>query len=430
MADWARTPPLVIDRAEGAYLIDAGGRRYIDGVSSLWVNVHGHGRPEIVEAIRRQAGLVAHSTLLGLTNAPAAELAARLCELSPDGLDKVFYSDSGSTAVEIAMKLAFQYCKQTGTPDKTRFVHLRDSYHGDTLGAVGVGGIGLFHAVYGPLIHPGIEVPNPRLFRDPDGRSPEAIRDWAVRELQKTLDQHGESIAAVVIEPLVQGAAGMLVQPSGYLRAVADSCKAAGVLLIADEVATGFGRTGSMFACSQEGVHPDFLCLAKGITGGTLPLAATLTTNRVYEAFLGKPAELRTFFHGHTYTGNPIACAAALASLDIFREEQVIEGLAPKVAQLAGLVRREFAGSRHLGDARQKGLMLGLELVADTTSNTPFPPSAQVGARVCAAARRHGVLLRPLGDTLVLMPPLSISNAQLETLVSATARAVSDVLDD
>ena len=318
---WAEEEPLVVERAEGTDLIDIDGRRYIDGVASLWCNVHGHRHPRIDAAVRAQLDSVAHSTMLGLSHRPAIELARRLVELAPPGLTRVFYSDSGSTAAEIALKMAFQYWRQRGE-ERPRFVALRMAYHGDTIGSVSVGGIDLFHSLYGPLLFDTLKA------------SPGDLDD-----VDRLLGEHAGEVAAVIMEPLVQGAAGMLMHPKGYLRGVRELCDRHDVLLILDEVATGFGRTGRMFACEHEDVAPDLLCLAKGITGGYLPLAATLAKERIYEGFLGEFEEFRTFFHGHTYTGNPLACAAALATLDVFEEERTLEGLAAKISLLRELLR-------------------------------------------------------------------------------------------
>ncbi len=411
MQDWNGGTPVVIERAEGNELIDAEGRRYLDGVSSLWTNVHGHGRREILEAIRTQLEQVQHTTLLGLANVPAIELAARLAELAPGSLSKVFYSDSGSTAVEIALKQAFQYWQHRGLSDKRLFVHLDEAYHGDTLGAVAVGGIGLFHQVFGPLIVDALAVPTPALV----GKAS------AIEALTRLLESRAQEIAALIIEPLVQGAGGMLIQPEGYLAEVAALCRRHEVLLIADEVATGFGRTGTMFACEHEGVEPDLMCLAKGISGGYLPLAATLATDDVYAAFLG---EGRTFYHGHTYTGNPLACAAALASLELFQTGSVLAAVGERAARLGELLRELAESSAYVYEVRQRGLMVGVELRAP---GGPFAPERRVGAQVCEAARGQGVMLRPLGDVIVLMPPLSITEEQLGTLVGAVAHGIDQV---
>ena len=425
MKEWMAGEPLVISRAEGNYLIDDSGRRYLDGVASLWVNVHGHGREEINNAIRAQLDQVAHTTLLGLATPTAALLAKKLTDLAPEGLSRVFYSDSGSTAVEIALKQAFQYWQHRGYENKRRFINLEASYHGDTLGAVAVGGIPIFHQVFAPLLPGGrqaaIEVPSPGV----RGHS----MDAALAALEQALDAHADEVAAFIFEPLVQGAGGMLMQPIGYLAEAAALCHEHNVLLIADEVATGFGRTGKMFACEQENVRPDLMCLAKGITGGYLPLAATLATEEVFSAFLGERSDYRTFFHGHTYTGNALACAAALASLEIFETDAVLAGVAEKSWHLAQLFKAHLADHRHVIDIRQRGLMCGIELARKPGAEESYPADEAVGARVCDAARSHGVVLRPLGDVIVLMPPLSITNQELDMVVEAIGQSIDDVLE-
>jgi adenosylmethionine---8-amino-7-oxononanoate aminotransferase len=395
---WVGEHPVIVERAEGTDLIDVEGNRYIDGVSSLWCNVHGHAHPRLDAAIREQLDRVAHSTMLGLSHRPAIELAQRLVALAPAGLTRVFYSDSGSTATEIALKMAFQYWRQRGQ-DRRRFVALRMAYHGDTIGSVSVGGIDLFHSLYEPLLF-------------------ETLRaePGDVTGMGRLLAEHDGEVAAVIMEPLVQGAAGMLVHPRGYLRAVRDLCDQHGVLLILDEVATGFGRTGRMFACQHEGVVPDLMCLAKGISGGYLPLAATLTSERIYEGFLGEHEQFRTFFHGHTYTGNPLACAAGLATLDVFRDERTLERLQPKIELLADLLE-PVAEHPAVSEVRRCGFMVGIELVEH-----PLP--ARIGHRVALEARRRGAIIRPLGDVVVLMPPLSISAEDLSRLVGITAEAI------
>ncbi|HEY4779614.1 MAG TPA: adenosylmethionine--8-amino-7-oxononanoate transaminase [Solirubrobacterales bacterium] len=398
---WSEEEPLLIERGEGSHVIDVDGRRYIDGTSSLWCNVHGHRHPDIDRAVSAQLGRVAHSTMLGLSHPGAAELAARLVAIAPPGLARVFYSDSGSTAAEIALKMAFQYQAQRGGEHarRTAFVKLREAYHGDTIGSVSVGGIDLFHAAYGPLLF-----------------ETHAAEPGDAADLERVLAAHGEEVAAVIVEPLVQGAAGILVQPPGYLRAVRELCDAHGVLLICDEVATGFGRTGSMFACEQEGVSPDLLCLAKGLTGGYLPLAATLATEAIYEGFLGAPEEQRTFFHGHTFTGNPLACAAALASLDVFESERTIERLQPKI-RLLGERLEEIEAMPEVAAVRWRGFMVGIDL-------GEHDPALRMGHRVTLAARERGAIVRPLGDTVVLVPPLSISAADLMRLLEITADSI------
>jgi len=398
---WCEEEPLLIERGEGSYLIDDDGNRYLDGVSSLWCNVHGHRHAGIDAAVSEQLDKVAHTTMLGLSHPAAAELAGRLVDLTPAGLSRVFYSESGSTATEIALKMAFQYQQQRGGQHarRTSFVHLRDSYHGDTIGSVSVGGIDLFHSTYRPL-----------LFQT------HAAEPGDAADLERVLSVHEEEIAAVIVEPLVQGAAGMLTHPPGYLRAVRELCDRFGVLLICDEVATGFGRTGKMFACEHEGVAPDLLCLAKGLTGGYLPLAATLATERIYEGFLGAPEEYRTFFHGHTYTGNPLACAAALASLDAFEQERTIEGLQAKVELLWELLA-EVESMPEVTEVRGRGVMVGIDL-------GEHDPAPRLGHQVTLEARKRGAIIRPLSDVVVLMPPLSISADELRALIEITRKSI------
>ncbi|HEX6753602.1 MAG TPA: adenosylmethionine--8-amino-7-oxononanoate transaminase [Solirubrobacterales bacterium] len=398
---WCEEEPLLIERGEGSYLIDDRGQRYLDGVSSLWCTVHGHRHPGIDAAVADQLDKVAHSTMLGLSHPGAAELAARLVGLAPPGLSRVFYSESGSTAVEIALKMAFQYQQQRGGQHarRTSFVHLRESYHGDTIGSVSVGGIDLFHSTYRPLLF-----------------EAHAAEPGDAADLERILSVHEEEIAAVIVEPLVQGAAGMLLHPPGYLRAVRELCDRFGVLLICDEVATGFGRTGTMLACEQEGVAPDLLCLAKGLTGGYLPLAATLATERIYEGFLGAPEEYRTFFHGHTYTGNPLACAAALANLAAFEQERTMERLQPKIELLRELLDGVEA-MPEVTEVRARGVMVGIDL-------GEHDPALRMGHRVTVEARRRGAIVRPLSDVVVLMPPLSISEEELRELVAITADSI------
>jgi adenosylmethionine-8-amino-7-oxononanoate aminotransferase len=411
---------LIISRGQGNYLFDLEGNRYLDGVSSLWANLHGHRRPELDRAVTEQLGEVAHSTLLGLAHPPAIVLARRLAEIAPAGLTKVFFSDNGSTAVEVALKLAFQYWQNRGQPDKRRFLKLSHSYHGDTLGSVAVGGIPLFHQVYQPLLFETLEAPSPYCYRCPHR---DDCREQCLALLEEQVARHHRELAAVILEPIMQGAGGMIPQPPGYLAKVREVTRQHQVLLIADEVAVGFGRTGRMFACEHEQVSPDLMCLAKGITGGYLPLAATLATEEIYNAFLGEFAEFKTFFHGHTYTGNPLAAAAGLASLDIFAQDRVIEGLAPKIALLTRLLAG-MADQPPVGDIRQRGLMVGIELVQDQESREPFPVGRRVGHQVILAARKLGVILRPLGDVIVLLPPLSITPEELETLVQVTREAI------
>ncbi len=404
MAEW---DPLVIERGEGNYLFDTQGRRYLDGVSSLWCNVHGHHHPRLDRALREQLDRIAHSTFLGLTHEPGIRLGAALVAAAPPGLTRVFYSDSGSTAVEIALKQSFQYWQLRGQPSKQRFLRLGEAYHGDTLGAVGVGGIDLFHRIFGPLLVQSIAIPSPAIVGS----------EAALHRLEQDLAARSAEIAAFVVEPLIQGAAGMLVHPPGFLSRVAELCRAFSVHLIVDEVATGFGRTGTLFACEQERVAPDFLCLAKGITGGYLPLAATLSTEEIYAAFLGRRAELKHFFHGHTFTANPLACAVGLESLALLRDETLAHAQR-QLDGFAGALDRihQLPGVR---EVRRCGLMAGIELVSRE--------GRALGVEVCDRVRHHGVILRPLGDVVVWLPPLTIEAEDLALLEDATRKAIAEV---
>jgi adenosylmethionine-8-amino-7-oxononanoate aminotransferase len=414
--------PLLIERGEGCWLFDSEGNRYLDGSASMWCNVHGHRHPQLDAALAEQAGRVAHTTNLGLSNSTTVEFTRRLCELTPPGLDRVFYSDDGSTAIEAALKMAFQFWLQTSParPEKTRFVAIDEAYHGDTLGAVGIGGVDRFTAMFAPLTFEPIRMPPPGL---PEASGRVATAAEALADLERVLAARGPEIAAVVMEPIIQMAGGVIVHPEGYLRGVRELTRRHDVLLILDEVAVGFGRTGTLFACEQEGVAPDFLCLAKGLTAGYLPMAATVTHGCIWDAFLGSHAEQRAFFHGHTYGGNPLAAAVGLASLDIFRDERVLETLPAKMHRLATHAAR-LADLDHVGAVRHRGLVAGLELVADKAGGRRYPWQEQRGRRACEAARGRGVLLRPLGDVVVLMPPLAVSEAEIDLLAEAAEEGI------
>lgn len=425
MRDWEAEEQIVITRGEGSWIIDSDGNRYLDGVAAVWTNVHGHCRREINEAVKRQVDRLEHSTLLGLAGEQPAILAKRLIDIVPEGLSRVFYSDNGSTAVEIGIKMAFQYWIHKQRPEKSRFISFKNAYHGDTIGAVSVGGIDLFHEVFRPLLFPTIHAPSPYCYRCElsPARCSSGCRMECLQKLEELLAEHGHETAGVVIEPLLQGAGGMIVQPSGYLRRVRELCTSYDVLLIADEVAVGFGRTGTMFACQQEGVTPDIMALSKGITAGYLPLAATIATEEVYSAFLGDYSELKTFFHGHTFTGNPIACATALASLDLF----ITDGLLIKLSDKISWLHERLEAMRelpHVGDVRYRGLAGGIELVRDKESGEPYPWEERIGVRVCTEARKHGLFLRPLGNVIVVFPPLAISRDELAFLMEGIEKSI------
>lgn len=430
MQDWLTEDPIIIARGEGNYLIDIHGNTYLDGVSSLWCNVHGHNHPALNAAITAQLSDIAHSTLLGLANIPSILLAKKLIELAPPGLTRVFYSDSGATAVEIALKLAFQYWQLKGARDKVKFASLIEAYHGDTLGAMSVGYSEGFHHYYRPLLRDAFRLTPPHCLRFLQGMSEADALAAAVREARAVLSEHRQEIAALIVEPLMQGAAGMWAQPVAYVQALREIATECDILFICDEVATGFGRTGRMFACEHAGVSPDLLCVAKGITGGYLPLAATLTSEAIFDAFLAPYEEFKTFFHGHTYTGNPLACAAALASLAVFEQEQVLDRLAPKIDLLTERLRTDFTPLAHVADIRQWGMMVGIELMRDPKQKIAYATAEKIGVRVIKEARTRGVIIRPLGNVLVLMPPLSITREELITLLDVVRAAIVTVTED
>jgi adenosylmethionine-8-amino-7-oxononanoate aminotransferase len=420
--------PIIVE-AEGFDLIDADGHRYLDGISSLWCNVHGHRVPQIDDAIRGQLDRVSHTTLLGLASDVSIELARRLVEVTPESLTKVFYSDSGATSVEAALKIAYQYHQQKSSKAATRdlFVCVGQAYHGDTIGSVSVGGIDVFHRVYRHMLFPTATVPSPVALHVPDGHNKDSWLSFCFDEVERVLKENQERAAALVIEPLVQGAAGILVHPPGYLAHVRTLCTRYDVPLIADEVAVGFGRTGRLFACEHEDVQPDIMCLAKGITGGVLPLAATLTTDAIFDAFLGAPSEGRTFFHGHTYTGNPLGCAAAIASLDLFESHDVMRNVSSMEALVAERLQ-PLLNHPHVAEVRQRGIMVGIELVKDRETLEPFSPELRLGHQVTLAARRRGVILRPLGDVVVLMPAPAMPLPLVERVCASAIECIEEVV--
>ena len=424
MQEWEREEPLIIEKAKGPYLYDTQGNKYLDGTSSLWVNLHGHRHPAIDRAIREQLTKVAHSTLLGAAGPPSILLARTLVNVAPKGLTRVFYSDDGSTAVEVALKMAVQYWQQQRPPQhrKTEFIRLDAAYHGDTVGSMSVGGVSLFHERFRPLLFSTSAIHAPSCYRCPLNLRFPSCKTACLDPLEDVLSKRHRHVAGVIIEPLVQAVAGMMTQPPGYLSRVRALCTKYRVLLIADEVATGFGRTGKMFACHHENVTPDLLCVAKGLTGGYLPLAATLTTESVYEAFLGDHAEDKTFFHGHSYTGNALACAAALANLDIFKTEHTLANVKKKARLLQQLLK-PLADLPIVGDVRQCGLMAGIELVKNKETREPFPSTARIGHQAAMECRGQGLLMRPIGNVLILVPPLVTSEPELRQMVTIITKS-------
>ncbi len=425
MQDWLAEAPVIIARGEGCYLIDVDGNRYIDGVASMWTSVHGHNHPELNTALKTQVDKVAHSTLLGYSNIPAIELAKKLVELTPVGLNKVFYSDNGSTAVEIALKMVYQYWQHKGEPQRKLFVHFDNAYHGDTIGAMSVGGIDSFHATFDSLLFKGIRVSTPDTYRSRNTNDSVIKTQW-LNAVENTLSVHSGQIAGIILEPLIQGAGGMLLSPRGFLKELSALAKQWKTLLIVDEVMTGFGRTGKMWACEHESITPDLLCTAKGLAAGYLPLAATLTTDEIYNAFLGEYRDLKTFFHGHTFTGNPLACAVALENIAIFERENLLSRLQPTIEHFKNRLQ-EFYRLSHVSDVRVCGLAAGIDLMKNPDTHTPYPFEEKVGIRVCKEALTRGALLRPLVNTIVLMPPLQISVPALDTLLDIVYASIEAV---
>ncbi len=425
MQDWLTEVPVIIERGEGCYLIDTAGNRYIDGVASMWTNVHGHNCPELNTALKTQLDKIAHTTLLGYSNIPAIELAKKLVEITPVGLNKVFYSDNGSTAVEIALKMAYQYWQHKGKPQRKLFIHFDKAYHGDTIGAMSVGGIDSFHTTFDSLLFKGIRVSAPETYHSTCADDAAVKTRW-INAVENALSEHTEQIAGIILEPLIQGAGGMLISPQGFLKELVVLAKRWNTLLIVDEVMTGFGRTGKMWACEHEGVTPDLLCTAKGLAAGYLPLAATLTTDEIYDAFLGEYKDLKTFFHGHTFTGNPLACAVALENIAIFERENLLSRLQPTIEHFKNRLQA-FHKLPYVGDVRVCGLAAGVELMKNPDTNTPYPFEEKVGIRVCKEALTRGAILRPLVNTIVLMPPLQIPISELDTLLDTVYASIEAV---
>lgn len=420
--------PLIIESGKGVKLRDVTGREFYDGVSSVWLNVHGHQVPELNEAIVEQLGKIAHSTLLGMANVPAIELAEQLVKVTPEGLNKVFYSDSGATSVEIAIKMAFQYWQHKGKPEKQSFVTMNNAYHGDTIGAVSVGAIDLYHKAYSKLLFKSYRVDYPYCYRCPVGQELSSCAFACLAQVEELLEERGHEMAAFLIEPIVQGASGIVTMPEGFLKRLRELCTKYDVLMICDEVATGFGRTGKMFACEYDGVTPDIMCVAKGITGGYLPVAATLATDEIYEAFLGEYAEKKTFFHGHSYTGNQLGCAVAIANLKLFKDRNIVADVARKSEHVADRLE-QFKELRHVGDIRQRGFMIGIELVRDKATKEEYEWQEKIGLIVSRRACELGMILRPLGNVVVFMPPLASTVEELDEMLDILYQSILDITE-
>lgn len=416
-ARWLEDDPVVVDRAEGMYLWDVDGRRYLDGNASLWVNVHGHAVPELDEAVRRQLGRLDHTTFLGSTHEPGVELAERLLATAPPNLTKAFFGGDGSSSVEAALKMAYQAAAQRGQ-QRPLYLHVAEGYHGDTLGAVSVGGVDLFHATYGPILLDTLTISSPGVLDDGQTRPERAAE--VVDELRRVMAQQGEQVCAVLVEPLVQGAGGMLTHDVSFLTGVREVCDEFGAYLIVDEVATGIGRTGKMWAVDHAGVQPDLLTCGKGVTAGYLPLSAVLASEEVYEAFLGAPREAKTFFHGHSYTANPLCCAVANANLQLMEERGVVQRAA-RVGDLMGEWLAPLAEYDGVREIRRVGTMTGIEV-------HPVDGMERTGFEVCRRMRELGVLTRPLDDVVILMPPLAIGDEDLRVLTDAATQAVREVV--
>ncbi|KXH81761.1 adenosylmethionine--8-amino-7-oxononanoate transaminase [Sporosarcina sp. HYO08] len=429
MKDYEDFPPIVIKNGKGIYLTDENGKQYMDAVSSWWVNLFGHANERISTALAEQALQLEHVIFANFTHEPAVLLAEKLVEHTPDGLEKVFFADSGSAAIEIALKMSFQYHQQKNKPNKKRFLALTDAYHGETLGALSVGGVGLYNEVFQPLLLDTVRAQGPDCFRCPFNENPESCSAPCLSFVEEKLKVHHEEIAAIIIEPLIQAAAGMKMYPPTYVKQLKALCEQYDVHLIADEVAVGFGRTGTMFACEQAKITPDFMCLSKGLTGGYLPLSVVLTTDDVYEAFYDDYETMKAFLHSHSYTGNPLACRVALEVLKIFEDDNYIEAIGLKSAYMREIATEVFEDHPYVGEYRQVGMVGAIELVKDKVTKEPFPSSDRVGYHIYKIALENGLLLRPLGNVLYFMPPYVITKEEMEKMISITNEAIQQYFE-
>ncbi|WP_332647847.1 adenosylmethionine--8-amino-7-oxononanoate transaminase [Lysinibacillus sp. 54212] len=426
MKDYESFPPIVIKKGEGVWLYDEHGNRYLDAVSSWWVNLFGHANPRISQALSEQAFTLEHAIFANFTHEPAVKLAEKLVELTPDDLNKVFFADNGSSAIEVALKMSFQYHMQSGKQTKKRFLALTDAYHGETLGALSVGGVDLYNEVYQPLLLDTVRAKGPDCFRCPFNEHPESCHAPCISYVEEELVAHHEELTAVIIEPLIQAAAGMKMYPPIYIKRLRESCTKYDVHLIADEVAVGFGRTGTLFACEQAGISPDFMCLSKGLTGGYLPLSAVLTTDKVYEAFYDDYGTMKAFLHSHSYTGNTLACRVALEVLKIFEEEQYIEIIQSKGERMRMLATEAFSAMPYVGEYRQIGFVGAIELVANRERKEPLRSEERIGYQIYKRALAKGLLIRPLGNILYFMPPYIISDAEMQFMIRITKETIEE----
>jgi len=427
MKDHETDEPIIIEKGKGVYIWDKKGNKYIDGISSWWVNVLGHSHPRINEALRVQAEKIEHVLLAGFTHEPAIELAERLINLTPPELTKVFYSDNGSTAVEVALKMAYQYWLQSGFSDKNKFIALKNSYHGDTLGAVSVGGVDVYHKLYRPLLFDVFQADSPYCYRCPAGQDQKSCNIECINSVEQILEKHADEIAGIIVEPLVQGAGGMIIYPPEYLVKLKKLCEKYNILFIDDEVAMGFGRTGKMFAFEHTNIVPDIVCVAKGITAGYLPLSATLATDKIYQAFYDDYNKLKTFFHGHSFTGNPLAAAIAVENLKIFEEEKIIESIQPKIKCLKACLEK-FRDIECVGDVRHIGMIGAVEIVKNKTTKEPYAFEERIGYKIYKEALKLGAIVRPLGSVIYFMPPYIITEEELQRLTDIAVKALNSIL--
>lgn len=430
MKDYETLPPIVIDHGKGVYLYDKNGKRYLDVVSSWWCNLLGHCNEKISARMKQQLDKLEHVIFANFTHEPAIQLCERLVQILPKGLCKFNFSDNGSAAIECALKMAFQYQYQTGHPEKKRFMALSEGYHGETIGALSVGGLDLYAEIYKPMLMDIVRVEAPDCYRCPYGECRDTCQCECFQQAEEALSKYGQEIAAFIMEPLVQGSAGMRIYPPLYLKKLREACDRYGVLLIADEIATGFGRTGKLFACDHAGITPDILCMSKGLTGGYLPMAITVTTQEIYDAFYDDYNKGKAFMHSHTYSGNPLACSAALAVQDILEEEQILEHAAQRADYLHEQLMNALGGHPNVGEIRHIGLINGIELVADRKTKTPFPSEDRVGYQIYKRALQEGVIFRPLGDVIYFNPPLIIKEEEIDEAVAVCKKVITETLND